>query len=115
MKRFISFVVVLTVLFSIVGCAKLVETKYEDVKVIITDSYHRSALVQPIKAGKVMTVITHPAIYRITVKYNGIEYSINGRDTYNKYKDKIGETVSGILEKRIYDNGNISIKITELE
>lgn len=69
----------------------------------------------PIRVGKVTTMQTHPAVYRITVKYNDVEYSISGSDTYEKYKEHIGEYTNGTLEIRTYDDGTIKYDILSLE
>ena len=79
------------------------------------DEYHRGLYVIPVRVGKVTTMQTHPAVNRITVEYNGIEYSVNGRDTYENYKDKVGEYTNGILETRTYDNGTVKYDILSLE
>lgn len=57
----------------------------------------------------------HPAVYRITVKYDGIEYTISGSDTYNKYKDKVGQNTIASLEIRKYDNGTMKYDIKSLQ
>lgn len=64
---------------------------------------------------KTTTLVTHPAEYRITVEYDGIEYVISGRDVYDKYSDKVGEYTNGTLETKTYDNGIIDYDIIELE
>ena len=58
---------------------------------------------------------SHPAVYRITVEYNSVEYDISDSDTYNKYSDKIGEYVDGILETKKYDDGTVRYNIVDLE
>ena len=107
--------IIACLIFSLVGCAKLVSTKYESVEVNIVDEYHRGMYVTPIIAGKVTTMVTHPAVYEITVEYNGVEYTISGSDTYNKYKEKVGQTTIGTLEIRTYDDGTVRYDITALE
>lgn len=69
----------------------------------------------PIRAGKVTTVVTHPAVYRITVEYNSVEYDIRGSNTYNKYKDMVGQNTIAVLEITTYDNGEIKEEIIELK
>lgn len=66
-------------------------------------------------ATKTMMPQSHPAVYSITVKYNGVEYDISDSDTYNKYSDKIGEYVDGILETKKYDDGTVRYNIVDLE
>ena len=102
-------------MFSLVGCAKCISTEYENVEVNIVDEYHRGMYTTPMRVGKVTTIQTHPAVYRITVEYNDVEYTISGSDTYNKYKDKVGQTTIGTLEIRIYDDGSVRYDITSLD
>ena len=99
---------------SLVGCAKLINTETENVEVMVIDEYHRGAWAQPMMVGKVMTCITHPAIYEIEVEYNGVEYVISGSDTYYAFKDKIGQTVTGVLEIREYDDGSVIYDVIDL-
>ena len=106
---------IVCLMFSLAGCAKLINTEYENVEVNIVDEYHRGMYVTPIRAGKVTTMVTHPAVYRITVEYNGVEYTISGSDTYNKYKEKVGKTTIGTLEIRTYDDGTVKYDIIALE
>lgn len=82
-KRIIASILLnMCLMFALTGCAKCISTEYENVEVNIVDEYHRGMYVTPIRAGKVTTMVTHPAVYRITVEYNGVEYTISGSDTY---------------------------------
>lgn len=101
-------------IFSLSGCAKCIDTQYSTVDVKIVDEYYRSMYITPIKCGKATTMITHPAVYDITVEYNGTDYVISGSDTYEKYSDKIGEFTTGMLETKSYDDGTVRYNITEL-
>lgn len=114
-NRIFTLLLLLVMIFSLVGCAKCISTEYESVEVVIVDKYHRGMWMQPIRAGKVTTFITHPAVWRITVEYNGVKYYVNGNDTYNKYKDKIGQTTIGELEIKIYDDDTVKYNIVSLE
>ena len=113
MKRFLAFMLI-AVLVTLTGCAKLINTEYKEVDVKITDKYHRAAYATPIRAGKVTSVVTHPAIYRIRVEYNGIEYTLNGSAVYRQYKNKIGQTINGKLKIDTYDDGTIRYNIVEI-
>lgn len=113
--KIISLVVIICLVFLLVGCAKVVNTEYESVEVNIVDIHHRAMWLQPMKAGKVTTFITHPAVYEITVEYNNVEYTIDDQDIYDRYKDKIGQTAIGTLEIRTYDDGTVRYNITELK
>lgn len=116
MKKVIVILLIATMsIFALCGCAKCISTEYENVEVNIVGEYHRGMYVTPLIVGKLITTQTHPAVYQINVEYNGIEYTINGSDTYNKYKDKVGNTVIGTLEIRTYDDGSVRYDIVSLE
>lgn len=114
-NRIFTLLLLAILVFCLVGCAKCINTEYENVEVTVVDEYHRAMWIQPIFNGKTTTMITHPAIYRITVEYNDIEYTISGSDTYNKYKNKVGQIVIGALEIRTYDDGTVKYDIVSLE
>ena len=107
--------VTLTIIYLLTGCAKCVSTEYEDVEVVITDEYHRSSYVTPSKIGKTTVMRTHPAVYKIYVEYDGVEYIISGSDVYHKYNDKVGQSINGKLEIRKYNDGTIKQDIISLE
>lgn len=113
MKKALIFVLI-AVLVTLTGCAKVISTEYKEVDVKITDIYYRAAYVTPLRAGKVTTLITHPAIYRIYVEYEGVEYTLSGSSIYNKYKNKIGQTVKGKLKIDTYDDNTIKYKIIKI-
>lgn len=114
-KKLMALFMTCLILFSFVGCAKCISTEYENVEVTIIDEYHRGVYMTPMRVGKVTTFVTHPAVWRITVGYNGVEYTIGGSDTYNKYKDKIGQTTIGELKIETYDDGTVKYGIMSLE
>ena len=113
MKKFLVFMLI-AVLVTLTGCAQLINTEYKEVDVKITDKYHRAAYVTPIRAGKVTSMVTHPAVYRIRVEYDGNEYILNGSTVYNQYKNKIGQTVNGRLKIDTYDDGTIRYNVVEI-
>ena len=115
MKRKISIILALTltVLF-MSGCAKCIDTQYSTVEVKIVDEYYREAYVTPMLCGKVVVMISHPAVYEVTIEYDNAIYVISGSDTYNKYSDKVGEFATGTLETKSYDDGTVRYNITEL-
>ena len=59
-------------------------------------------------------MIYYPAIYRITVEYDGTEYTISGRDIYEKYSERVGEFAVGCLRVRDYDDGTTEYDIIGL-
>ena len=114
-NKILTLLLLVVLVFNLIGCAKCINTEYENVEVTIVDKYHRAMWMQPVRAGKVTTFITHPAVWRITVEYNGVEYTVNGSDTYNKYKDKIGQIAVGQFEINTYDDGTVKYDIVSLE
>ena len=114
-KTILMFMLIATTIFSLVGCAECINTEYENVEVNIIDEYYRAMWLQPVIAGKVTTIITHPAQYNITVEYKGVEYTISDSDTYNRYKDKVEQTAIGTLEVRTYNDGSVKYDIISLE
>ena len=116
LKNKIFALLLLTALITcLVGCAECISTECETVEVVIVDEYHRSAYTQPVYTGKTVILITHAARYEITVEYNGVKYTISGSDTYNKYKNMVGETAIGTLEIKTYDDGTVKYDIVSLE
>lgn len=113
--RIFTILLLPVLLFGLVGCAECISTEYKDVEVTIVDEYHCGMWLQPVPAGKVITFITHPEVWRITVEYNDIEYTISGKYTYDRYKNKIGQTTIGELEIKTYDNGTVKYDIVSLE
>ena len=107
----------IAMMFILTGCAKCISTETSTVQVKIIDEYHKATYttMHYNPATKTMMPQSHPAVYRITVEYNGVEYNISGSNTYNKYSDKIGEYVDGILETKKYDDGTVRYNIIDLE
>ena len=115
MKKFLLFLVFILISFSFTGCSKLINTEYENVEVNITDEMYIAPYTLYYHTGKTIMPISHAAEYNIVVEYKGIEYFFRDKNTYNKYKDRVGETTTGILEICTYDDGTIKYNITELE
>lgn len=114
-NRILSILLLIVLICSFAGCAKCISTEYDNVEVAIANKYYRPMWMQPIRVNKITTFITHPAVYHIIVDYNGIEYTISGSDTYDKYKDKIGQIIIGKLEIKTYDDGAVKYSIVSLE
>lgn len=111
----LTLILIVTLCFVFTGCAKVIDIQEEIVEVKIVDSDRHAAWIQPIRAGKVTTYIHHSAKYEIMVEYNGNIYTVDNKDTYNKYKDSIGECIDAVLETQIYDNGKVHYSIIELK
>ena len=115
-KILYSLTLLLVFMFILTGCAKCISTETSTVQVKVTDEYHRTAYTTMYysPATKTMLPQSHPAVYRITVEYNGVEYNISGSDTYKKYSNRIGEYVNGTLEIEKYDDGTVRYNIVDL-
>jgi hypothetical protein len=115
MKKIVTIICLLFILLNFTSCAELISTDYEDVEVLVIDKYHRGIWLQPIRINNRTTYITHPETWSITVEYEGEEYTISGHDTYDKYKNKIGQTTTGTLEIKTYDDETVKYDIIGLE
>lgn len=117
MKKLLSILIIVCLTFALFGCAKCIRTEYNDVEVTIVDEYYKASHTKveyniPLKMPMTKRI---PAVYRIAVEYDGANYAIDGVDTYNKYKDLVGQTVIGTLETCTYDNGTTIKRITKLQ
>jgi YHS domain-containing protein len=108
-KRIFGIIIVLCLILTLNGCAKIINTEYEDVEVTVIDSYYDPEWFQP------AVLITHSATYEITVEYDGKIFYFSGSEIYDRYKDKVGETVTGVLATYTYDDGSTKKVITELK
>lgn len=114
MKKLVLFTVILT--FAIFT-PKIIEEmltenkEYLDVEVVIVDVYYRPGSVIP--TGN--SAVSIAADYDVTVRYDGKDYVIDSREAYYKYKDKVGQTATGVLEIREYIDGNEAKDIIKLK
>ncbi len=116
MRKWIAWLMAAVVMIMcFAGCAKPVSTEYDMVDVTVVKTYYKQGYIDLVYDGQGFMQACYPEIYRVTVKYKGVNYSINGRDTYLRYKDREGETVKAILEIKTYEDGTIKQDITELE
>lgn len=111
MKKLISLALIAIMLLCFVSCAELVNTEMQEVEATVTDVYHRGAWVQMIFTGKVMVPISHPAEYKVTLTYKNVTLTVNDKELYDLYKDKVGETVKCDLIIKYYDDGSTSQKL----
>ena len=117
MRKISSAVMFFLISVTLVGCAKCISTETSAVQVKVTDAYYRPAYTTTMlnPSLKVLMPVTYPAVYQITVEYDGVEYTLSDYATYKKYSDKVGENATGTIETKKYDNGDVKYKITELE
>lgn len=120
-KKLLTFTVLLMtaliLVTSLISCAKVEKTVIEPVEATIVDVYHRGTYATTIMAGKTPVVVTHPATWKVTLRYEDIETTINNKDLYNACKDNIGCTITVNLVTDTYTDGEIkrSIKLIETE
>lgn len=114
MKKIIVAILICIMAMSLMACAKCINTETKEVEVTISDSYYQGSYITFIRSGKVNVPINHPAVYNIKATYNEKTYTVSGYDTYNKYKDKIGEKAKATLVTKTYDNGKTYNNITEI-
>ena len=105
MRKIIKLFLPILILSLLAGCSKLISTKYMDVEVKIIDCYHRDAYTTFVSRGKSIVPIRYSEVNTVTVDYDDNQYVIEGKEVYYKYKDKIGETVTGVLEIKNYEDG----------
>lgn len=116
MRKIITTIALIFIMmFTLVGCREVVNVETQEVEVHIIDEYHRGTYMTPVYNGKTTIMVTHPAVYKITVEYEGVEFVLSGRDIYNEYSDKVGETTMGTLKITTFDDDSIDWDIIELK
>lgn len=116
MKRLASIgLSIITICSCFAGCAKCIKTETIVEQVEIIDTDHRGAWVQVVPCGKVSSTIIYPEVYQVVVSYNDMEYRVNGKEIYDKYKHRIGEITNATIEKNSYDDGTIKYSVLALE
>lgn len=116
-KKFMIVTLLCTLLFIMVGCAKLISSEEFVDTVTIVDVNYSPSWVQPMKVGKTTTSITHPASYDVKIAYgenNQFSTTVDDSNLYKKCKDKVGETLNAKFVKNTYEDGTIKIKFVEL-
>ena len=106
MKKTISVVLIAVTLLCFTSCAELINIETQEVEATVTDVYHRGAWIQMIPTGKTMIPISHPAKYEVTFKYANATLTVDDKELYDYYKDKIGTTVKCELIIKYYDDGS---------
>ena len=116
MKAKSILVLIITIMaLTLCSCNKCTNITEENVTVFIKECDYTPVYVQPMYIGKVWHYITTPANYSTIVTYDDVDYEISDAETYDKYKDKQGEKVKGILRIKTYENGKTKREIISLE
>jgi hypothetical protein len=113
MKKAISFIFLLLVVFIFIGCDNI-DYKARPVNGTVVDKDYHSmyTTVVPIRSGKttIMAPQVHPARYIVYISYNGMSCDINDRATYNKYN--IGDQIPIYLYEGYDDEGKLHSHIS---
>ena len=113
-KRILSIMMVLSLVLSLIGCAKCIDTEYKDVTVRVVDKDYTPASSKRVYRNKKWKTKRTPAKYKIVVEYEGVNYTLTDSDTYEDYKDSVGTDVLATLRIRTYDDGSIKYNIESL-
>ena len=116
-KKIRGIVALLLVISFLAGCTKCIDVQTSEVEVTITDVYHHGSYttMQYNAAIKVMMPHIHPAVYRVTVSYNGADYYFYDSATYERCKNSLGEQIPAVLETRLYNNGTERYNIVSIK
>lgn len=110
MKKIPILALLVVMLLCFASCEKLISEEVVEVEAIITEVDR-----DPMRMiGKTV----YPADYDIYFEYEGIKGSWDvNKETYNLYKDKVGESIKCYLITHTYDDGTIRrvLKIKEGE
>ena len=104
-------------MFSLAGCtkpAKVESTEDSTVQVKIVDEYYRDSYMTSIHNVKSFRYTPCLTVYQISVEYNGKQYYLTDKESYELYHDKIGETADALLRTTKWDNGNVTYDIIGL-
>ena len=109
---FILLTILLACFFA--GCAKLAEVESAEdstVQVKIVDEYYRDSYMTSIHNVKSFRYTPCLTVYHISVEYNGKQYYLTYKESYEIYNDKIVETADALLRTTKWDNGNVTYDI----
>jgi hypothetical protein len=104
-------IILLTILLVVAVCftaPKLVSEEKIEVTATITKTHHSFPMGGP--------YVYRAADYDIYFEYNGIKGSWDtDSETYNRYKDKVGEPIKCYLITRIYDDGSEEVRLVAVD
>ena len=107
--------VVMVCMFGLTACKKCISKDYVTETVKIVDEYHRGHYITPVRCGKSFSMVSHPAVYMITVDYKGKEYSIDDEETYMEYSTKIDSEAKATFYVKTYDDGSKKYYLESIE
>lgn len=108
-----------TLIYFASSLPSVVRKEYKNVDVTIVNSSHSNAAFWGLFTWTRYVSFFAPMHTeeenRITVVYEDKEYTIRGDSSYEKYLDKKGKQVTGILETKYYSDDSISYDIVALK
>ena len=113
-KKFCGFMLAAAAVL-LTGCASCVSTETKTVQVQVTDEYYKKEAMMFTCVQNVIVPVKIPAVYEITVTYAGVDFTVSGKETYQKYADHIGEYTNATLERKKYSNGSVQYDIIDLD
>lgn len=113
-KMLVMLFVIVMVVMTMTGCAKVVSEESFEAAVRIIDVDYDPAVIVPIKSGNVTIMQTTPADYDVTVEYAGVEYNVDGASDYRLAKDNVGSSMLAKIVKTRYEDGTVKFRVTGL-
>lgn len=116
MKKYFKFCLLFGAIFLLCGCnnTKILNTENKNVYGLVTYVKYTPGYSQPIICGKITTIITHPASYKVIIEYDGTKYELDDSDSYNKCKSKVNQYVDCTLSIKNYSDGTTKREIIEV-
>lgn len=114
-KIILKLVGIVLVCFCLSGCVKCIniEEFTDQVEIIYADYRPRRTQMTYINKHAGIRII--PAKHEIVVEYNGSSFYFNDVDTYDKYKDMIGQRVDATIEKKTFEDGRVTFSVLSLQ
>ena len=109
-----SLVLLVLIIFSLSSCKKP-EIYFKSEEVLIVDAYHEDAWVEVRSDGERMKPVVHSEENYIVVKLDGKSYMLDGKAWYDRYFDRIGDTVTARIKYTDYGKNWIFRDVVALE
>lgn len=107
MRRIIGLILLIAVVVSLTGCAKIIDTQTETVEATIVETRFYAGYYTPIKSGNTTIMQWHAPRYYTTLRYNDITEDIYGSELYSICHGKDGDTIQCSLITETYDDGTV--------
>ena len=112
-NKIMCFCIIMIMMISIVGCDKIKTKEIQLIEVNVEEVYHRGAYSTPMIVNKVVTVVNHPATYKVYFEYNGYEFHVNKKEVYDYCKNK--NKVKIKVYKYTYEDNEIEYEFYDLK